>query len=92
MLAKKNSSKNGESSYCSMSCYIGHVVVVILLLIATVVAAADMVLAHVLQGGLVFGTAGASLSVIAFVAALTVFFKKVKKMCCGCCGGGSCCR
>ncbi len=94
MIAKKNGSKSAPperyGSACSLSCFVGQVVVAILLLLATIVSAMDLVLAHVLQSGLVFGTSGASLSVIAFAVALTLFFKQVKSMCCGCCRG--CCR
>ena len=86
MFVKKNSSKNGS---CHPAVLL-HIIAAIALSFVLIVAAADLVLAHSLGTSLLFGTSGASLSVIAFIFTLTMLIKHVKACMGGCCGGECC--
>lgn len=63
-----------------MECMILHCIVALFLFVAFVAAGIGVYLAHVTPQGMVFGTAGGSLSLIAFVATLLGFMKQLK--CC----------
>ena len=85
--------KSSPSKVSSCPCFAGNTVAAAFLLITTIVAAVDLVMAHTLSGGFVFGTSGASLSVLAFVVSFLFFYKFLKKaLGCCCCGSGGCGR
>lgn len=73
--------KKSKNSGCT-SCMVTNIVTAVLLLVATVAAAIGVYKAHFLAAGATFGTSNGSLSIIAFVLAVTLCAKSCKMCCC----------
>lgn len=79
LLSKKSAAKVSGCTGCS----VGNILSLVLLAVATVASAIGVYKAHVLSTGATFGTSNGSLSLIAFVLAVTLLHKACRK-CCGC--------
>lgn len=73
--------KKSKNSGCT-GCGIANYVALVLLAIGTIATVIGVYKAHLLPAGATFGTSNGSLSLIAFVLAVTL----LKKTFCGCCG------
>lgn len=74
--------KKSKSVGCT-GCTAGNIVASVLLAIGAIASAIGVYKAHVLAAGATFGTSNGSLSLIAFVIAVSLLHKTCKS-CCGC--------